>query len=166
MKTAKLHPLCVAVTAALLSAHMSGALADQVVRIGFSAPLTGGSAHAGKDQENGARLAIEEINANGLVIGGNKVTLELDSQDDAGDPRTATQVAQKLADDKVVEVIGHMNSGTSIPASKIKATRASSRSRHRRRTRSTRCRASGRRIASSRPIRNRDRHSPPTRPTH
>jgi len=119
MKTAKLHPLCVAVTAALLSAHMSAALADQVVRIGFSAPLTGGSAHAGKDQENGARLAIDEINANGLVIGGNKVTLVLDSQDDAGDPRTATQVAQKLADDKVVAVIGHMNSGTSIPASKI-----------------------------------------------
>ena len=119
MKTIKLHPLFVAVTAALLSAHMSGALADQVVRIGFSAPLTGGSAHAGKDQENGARLAIEEINASGLVIGGNRVTLALDSQDDAGDPRTATQVAQKLADDKVVAVIGHMNSGTSIPASKI-----------------------------------------------
>jgi branched-chain amino acid transport system substrate-binding protein len=75
MKTVKLRPLSVAVTAALRSTDMSAALADQVVRIGFSAPLTGGSAHAGKDQENGARLAIEEINASGLVIGGNKVTL-------------------------------------------------------------------------------------------
>jgi branched-chain amino acid transport system substrate-binding protein len=45
--------------------------------------------------------------------------LSLDSQDDAGDPRTATQVAQKLVDDKVVGVVGHLNSGTTIPASKI-----------------------------------------------
>lgn len=119
MKTAKLHPLCAAIAIALLFAPVLDARADQVVRIGFSAPLTGGSAHAGKDQENGARLAIEEINASGLVIGGTKIKLELDAQDDAGDPRTATQVAQKLADNKVVAVIGHMNSGTSIPASKI-----------------------------------------------
>jgi branched-chain amino acid transport system substrate-binding protein len=97
----------------------NSALADTVVRIGHVAPLTGGSAHQGKDNENGARLAIEEINAKGLVIDGQKVTLRLDAQDDAGDPRTATQVAQKLVDDKVVAVVGHETSGTSIPASKI-----------------------------------------------
>jgi branched-chain amino acid transport system substrate-binding protein len=53
------------------------------------------------------------------VINGQKVTLQLDPQDDAADPRMATQVAQKLVDDKVVAVVGHLNSGTSIPASKI-----------------------------------------------
>ncbi|MCM3468307.1 branched-chain amino acid ABC transporter substrate-binding protein, partial [Staphylococcus lugdunensis] len=73
----------------------------------------------GKDNENGARLAVEEINAKGLTIGGQKITLQLDPQDDAADPRQATQVAQKLVDDKVVAVVGHLNSGTSIPASKI-----------------------------------------------
>jgi branched-chain amino acid transport system substrate-binding protein len=93
--------------------------ADEVVRIGHVAPLTGPNAHLGKDTENGARLAVEEINKKGLMIGGQKVTLELDAQDDASDPRQGTQVAQKLVDDKVVAVVGHMNSGTSIPASKI-----------------------------------------------
>ena len=97
----------------------SQAIADQVVKIGHVAPLTGGIAHLGKDNENGARLAVEEINKKGLTIGGQKITLELDAQDDAADPRQATQVAQKLVDDKVVAVVGHLNSGTSIPASKI-----------------------------------------------
>ncbi len=108
-----------AAAALALFAVCNVALADTTVKIGHVAPLTGGSAQQGKDNENGARLAIEEINAKGLVIGGQKVTLELDPQDDAGDPRTATQVAQKLVDDKVVAVVGHETSGTSIPASKI-----------------------------------------------
>jgi branched-chain amino acid transport system substrate-binding protein len=108
-----------AVAALALFAVCNAASADTVVKIGHVAPLTGGSAQQGKDNENGARLAIEEINAKGLVINGQKVTLELDPQDDAGDPRTATQVAQKLVDDKVVAVVGHETSGTSIPASKI-----------------------------------------------
>lgn len=95
------------------------ASADQTVLIGHAAPLTGGAAHLGKDNENGARLAVEEINAKGLTIDGQKITLQLDGQDDAGDPRQATQVAQKLVDDKVVGVLGHLNSGASIPASKI-----------------------------------------------
>ncbi|WP_322063255.1 branched-chain amino acid ABC transporter substrate-binding protein [Paraburkholderia sp. J63] len=93
--------------------------ADETVRIGHVAPLTGSIAHLGKDSENGARLAIEEINAKGLVIAGQKVVLQLDPQDDAGDPRTATQVAQRLVDDKVAGVVGHLNSGTSIPASRV-----------------------------------------------
>src|SRR6201985_3011577 len=106
--------------AALLFASMATtASADQVVKIGHVAPLTGGIAHLGKDNENGARLAVEEINAKGLTVNGQKVTLQLDAQDDAADPRQATQVAQKLVDDKVVGVVGHLNSGTSIPASKI-----------------------------------------------
>jgi len=95
------------------------AYADQSVKIGNAVPLTGGLAHIGKDVENGARLAIEEINKSGLTIDGQKVTLVLDSQDDAADPRQGTQIAQKLVDDGVVAVVGHLNSGVSIPASKI-----------------------------------------------
>jgi branched-chain amino acid transport system substrate-binding protein len=97
----------------------SPAHADETVQIGHVGPLTGPIAHLGKDSENGARLAVEEINSKGLVIDGQRVSLQLDPQDDAGDPRTATQVAQKLVDDKVVGVVGHLNSGTSIPASRI-----------------------------------------------
>ncbi|WP_443111499.1 branched-chain amino acid ABC transporter substrate-binding protein [Burkholderia sp. FERM BP-3421] len=111
--------MVVGTAAILCSIAAADALADQVVKIGSVEPLTGGIAHLGKDNENGARLAVEEINAKGLTIGGQKITLQLDGQDDAADPRTATQVAQKLVDDKVVAVIGHLNSGTSIPASKI-----------------------------------------------
>ncbi len=90
----------------------------QVVRIGSVAPLTGPQAHIGKDNDNGARLAVEEINAQGLTLGGKKVRLELLSEDDQADPKTATIVAQKLVDAGVVAVIGHLNSGTTIPASK------------------------------------------------
>ncbi|CAB3725855.1 branched-chain amino acid ABC transporter substrate-binding protein [Trinickia soli] len=116
-KMQKLLPIS---AAAMLAATMAtGAAADEIVKIGHVAPLTGQIAHLGKDNENGARLAVEEINKKGLVIGGQKVTLQLDAQDDAADPRTATQVAQKLVDDKVVAVVGHLNSGTTIPASKI-----------------------------------------------
>ena len=120
-KLHKLLPVSAAVVAfaAGLATVSANASADQVVKIGHVGPLTGGSAHLGKDNENGARLAIEEINAKGLTIDGQKVTLALDAQDDAADPRQATQVAQKLVDDKVVAVIGHLNSGASIPASKI-----------------------------------------------
>jgi branched-chain amino acid transport system substrate-binding protein len=111
--------LCARIGVSLIALGSAGAFADEVVKIGHVAPLTGANAEWGKDTENGARLAVEEINAKGLVIGGQKVTLELDAQDDASDPRQGTQVAQKLVDDKVVAVVGHMNSGTTIPASKI-----------------------------------------------
>jgi branched-chain amino acid transport system substrate-binding protein len=92
---------------------------ELVVHIGASAPLTGPQAHLGKDNENGTRMAIDDANAKGIVIGGRKVRFELISEDDQADPKTATIVAQKLVDNKVSGVIGHMNSGTSIPASKI-----------------------------------------------
>jgi branched-chain amino acid transport system substrate-binding protein len=92
---------------------------ELVVRIGASAPLTGPQAHLGKDNENGTRMAIDDANAKGIVIGGRKVHFELFSEDDQADPKNATIVAQKLVDDKVSGVIGHLNSGTSIPAAKI-----------------------------------------------
>ena len=92
---------------------------DAIVKIGHVAPTSGGIAHLGKDNENGAKMAIDELNAKGVTIGGKKVKLELQAEDDAGDPKQGTAVAQKLVDSKVVGVIGHLNSGTSIPASKI-----------------------------------------------
>ncbi|MHB1051818.1 MAG: branched-chain amino acid ABC transporter substrate-binding protein [Thiobacillus sp.] len=92
---------------------------NQVVSIGQVSPLTGPQAHLGKDNENGARLALDEINAAGLTLGGKKVVLELKSEDDAADPKTATTVAQKLVDEGVAGVIGHLNSGATIPASRI-----------------------------------------------
>jgi branched-chain amino acid transport system substrate-binding protein len=92
---------------------------SNVIKIGSVAPLTGPQTHIGKDNENGARLAVDEINAKGLQLGGKKVTLELLGEDDQAEPKTATIVAQKLVDAGVVAVIGHLNSGTTIPASKI-----------------------------------------------
>ena len=92
---------------------------EVVVRIGASAPLTGPQAHIGKDNESGTRMAIDDANAKGIIIGGRRIHFELISEDDQADPKTATIVAQKLVDDKVSGVIGHLNSGTSIPAEKI-----------------------------------------------
>ncbi len=92
---------------------------EVTVRIGSVSPLTGPQSHLGKDNENGARLAIEDANAQNIMIGGKKAHFVLISEDDAADPKTATAVAQKLVDQKVNGVVGHLNSGTSIPASKI-----------------------------------------------
>jgi branched-chain amino acid transport system substrate-binding protein len=90
-----------------------------VVKIGSVAPLTGGIAHLGKDNENGARLAIDEANASGVSLGGKKVKFELMSEDDQSDPKVGNTVAQKLVDAKVAGIVGHLNSGTTIPASAI-----------------------------------------------
>ena len=92
---------------------------ELVIKIGSVSPLTGPQSHLGKDNENGARLAVDELNARGVMIGGKKARIELLSEDDAADPKTATIVAQRLIDEKVAGVIGHLNSGTSIPASKL-----------------------------------------------
>ncbi|MEY2632484.1 MAG: hypothetical protein RIR00_1138 [Pseudomonadota bacterium] len=98
-----------------------GPKAEPTIKIGHVAPMTGPQAHLGKDNENGARLAIEELNAKGLEIGGAKVKFELIAEDDQADPKQGTLVAQKFVDAKVHGVIGHLNSGTTIPASKIYA---------------------------------------------
>jgi branched-chain amino acid transport system substrate-binding protein len=107
------------VAAAVLALTSGFAFAQSVVTIAHVGPTSGAIAHLGKDNENGAIMAVEEINAAGLTIGGQKVTLKLMTEDDAADPKQGTAVAQKLADAKVAGVIGHLNSGTTIPASKI-----------------------------------------------
>src|SRR5918912_2940289 len=111
--------LNVIVAAALFTLGAGAYAQDMVVKIGHVGPTSGGIAHLGKDNEMGARMAIDELNAKGVTIGGKKVKLELLAEDDAGDPKQGTAVAQKLVDSKVQGVIGHLNSGTSIPASKV-----------------------------------------------
>lgn len=108
-------------TVAASIAAFAGVVAaqDMVVKIGHVGPTSGGIAHLGKDNQNGAQMAIDDLNAKGVMIGGKKAKFELVPEDDAGDPKQGTAVAQKLADMKVNGVVGHLNSGTSIPASKI-----------------------------------------------
>ena len=89
------------------------------VKIGHVAPLTGGIAHLGKDNENGARLAIDEANAAGVKLDGKPVKFVLVAEDDQADPKVGTTVAQKLVDAKVAGVVGHLNSGVTIPASAL-----------------------------------------------
>jgi len=105
--------------AVALAGFALSAQAQTVVKIGHAGPLTGPLAHIGKDGENGARLAIDDANAKGVTLGGQKVKFELVSEDDQADPRTATTVAQRLTDAGVKGVIGHTTSGASIPASRI-----------------------------------------------
>ena len=105
--------------AAPAAAPAPAAAQEVVVKIGHVGPTSGAIAHLGKDNENGARMAIEELNAAGLTIGGGKAKFELLAEDDAGDPKQGTAAAQKLVDAKVNGVIGHLNSGTTIPASQL-----------------------------------------------
>ncbi|WP_427912113.1 branched-chain amino acid ABC transporter substrate-binding protein [Ramlibacter sp. MMS24-I3-19] len=91
----------------------------QVVRIGSVAPMSGQQASYGKDNDNGVRMAIDDLNAQNVTIGGKKVRFEIQTEDDAADPKQGTAAAQKLCDAKVNGVVGHLNSGTTIPASKV-----------------------------------------------
>ena len=111
--------LKITVAAAFAAAAGVSLAQDMIVKIGHVAPVSGAQATYGRDNENGARMAIEDLNAAGVMIGGKKVKLELMAEDDAADPRQGAAVAQKLCDAKVNGVVGHLNSGTTIPASKI-----------------------------------------------
>jgi branched-chain amino acid transport system substrate-binding protein len=119
--TRNLTLVAVAVSAVVLAAcgKKDAASDAQVIKIGHVGPVSGAIAHLGKDNENGARMAIEELNAAGLKFGDKAVKFELLSEDDAADPKQGTAAAQKLVDAKVNGVIGHLNSGTTIPASQL-----------------------------------------------
>ncbi len=125
MQFKRVSPVLAVVAAAVLlgacgkKEEAGGTAALPVVKIGHVGPVSGAIAHLGKDNEYGARMAIDELNAAGVTIDGHKVKLELMTEDDGADPKQGTAVAQKLADAKVAGVIGHLNSGTTIPASKI-----------------------------------------------
>ena len=107
------------IIAALALAYAGSAHAQEVVKIGYVGPLSGPSAHLGADNRNGVRLAVEDLNARGVKINGKAVKWEMVGEDDGGDPKQGTSAAQKLVDAKVNGVVGHQNSGTTIPASKI-----------------------------------------------
>ena len=93
--------------------------AGVTVKIAHAGPLTGSIAHLGKDDENGVALAVAQLNSQKIAIDGKPVTFTMQSEDDQADPKVGTTVAQKLVDAKVAAVIGHLNSGVSIPASEI-----------------------------------------------
>ncbi|WP_431478844.1 branched-chain amino acid ABC transporter substrate-binding protein [Massilia eburnea] len=104
---------------AIALAFAGSAYAQDTIKIGHVAPVSGPNSHLGKDMENGARMAVEDLSAKGVKIGGKPVKFVVQFEDDAGDPKQGTTAAQKLVDAKVQGVIGHLNSGTTIPASKI-----------------------------------------------
>jgi len=106
-------------TAAIAFSGLAYAQDVQVVRIGHVGPVSGAQAHYGKDNENGVRMAIEDLNAQNITIGGRRVRFEIQAEDDAADPKQGTAAAQKLCDSRVAGVVGHLNSGTTIPASKV-----------------------------------------------
>lgn len=111
--------LATTVAAIALSIGCGYSYAEQVVKIGVSSPLTGINASNGKDIENGARLAVEEANAQHIKLSGQEVRFEVDSVDDQSDPRIGVQVAQKLVDDGVAAVVGYYNSGVALPSAPI-----------------------------------------------
>jgi branched-chain amino acid transport system substrate-binding protein len=110
-------PLALAALIATIGVHSHAA--EQVVKIGVSGPLSGANAFAGKDNENGVRMAIEELNAQKIQVGANVLRFVLQSEDDAGDPKQGVTVAQKFADAGVKFVLGPYNSGVAIPASRV-----------------------------------------------
>lgn len=85
------------------------------IKIGVAAPITGPIAKMGTDIRNGVELAVQDQNARGGVLG---QKVELVVGDDKADPREGITVANKLVQSGVLGVIGHLNSGISIPASK------------------------------------------------
>jgi branched-chain amino acid transport system substrate-binding protein len=113
------RPLFLLAAALATPALVHAADAAEVVKIGHVAATSGAVAYFGKDNENGARMAVEALNARGVTVAGKKVRFELLAEDDAADPKQATAAAQKLVDAKVNAVIGHETSGTTIPASRI-----------------------------------------------
>lgn len=109
--------LCIATVVAGMA---GGVMAqEQVIKIGHIGPTSGPQAHFGKDDENGVRMAIEDLNAKGMEIGGKKVKFVLVAEDDVADPKQGTAASQKLCDDKVAGAVAFVNSGVAIPSSKV-----------------------------------------------
>lgn len=118
-KITRFKPLALAAAVLATLGAAAPAQAADTILIGLAGPLTGPSARIGKDLENGAQLAIADANAQKPMLNGKPVTFKLLSEDDQSDPRTAVAVAQRLVDEGVAGVVGHWNTGTSIPAARI-----------------------------------------------
>jgi branched-chain amino acid transport system substrate-binding protein len=120
--TPRLKPLAwslMCTSVALGIVPLAASAEDLAVKVGFAAPLTGANAGYGKDLQNGVQLALDEANAKKITIGGKTAHFDIDAQDDQADPRVGVQAAQKLVDDGVAVVVGHFNSGTTLPASRV-----------------------------------------------
>ncbi|WGS43162.1 branched-chain amino acid ABC transporter substrate-binding protein [Burkholderia sp. JSH-S8] len=111
--------LSVSLASALAVIAHQAAAADDAVKVGFAAPLTGVNAGYGKDLQNGVQLALDDAAAQKVQIAGKPARFELVVQDDQADPRVGVQAAQSLVDKNVSVVVGHFNSGTTIPASVV-----------------------------------------------
>jgi branched-chain amino acid transport system substrate-binding protein len=90
--------------------------ASAQVRLGVAGPITGGAAAFGAQLKNGAEQAVADINAAGGILGQQIV---LSVGDDRADPREGVSVANKFVGDGVKFVVGHFNSGVTIPASEV-----------------------------------------------
>jgi branched-chain amino acid transport system substrate-binding protein len=110
-----------AITLATLSAACLATSQAQAadVKLGFAAPLTGAQAHYGIDMQNGLQMALDEANKQGIKLDGETARFVLVSRDDQADPKTGVVVAQQLVDEHVKGMLGHFNSGTTIPASRV-----------------------------------------------
>ncbi|RQS17858.1 branched-chain amino acid ABC transporter substrate-binding protein [Burkholderia sp. Bp8998] len=117
----RLSLLSVSVVSAvtLLSQQAAQAADATDVKVGFAAPLTGVNAGYGKDLQNGVQLALDDAAAQKIQIAGKPAHFNLVVQDDQADPRIGVQAAQALVDQNVSVVVGHFNSGTTIPASVV-----------------------------------------------
>ena len=119
MKLKVRHFAVASISAAAFGGGGAHAASEDIVKIGFAAPLTGPQSNYGIDMQKGAQLAVDDFNATNPTIGGKPVKFVLEAEDDQADPRTGTTVAQRLIDENVRGIIGHFNSGTSIPASDL-----------------------------------------------
>jgi branched-chain amino acid transport system substrate-binding protein len=98
-----------------LGLAVSGAAQAQI-KLGVAGPMTGNNAAFGAQLKNGAEQAVADINAAGGVMG-QKIAIQVG--DDAGDPKQGVSLANKMASDGVKWVVGHFNSGVSIPSSEV-----------------------------------------------
>ncbi|MFN3868757.1 MAG: branched-chain amino acid ABC transporter substrate-binding protein [Hyphomicrobiaceae bacterium] len=96
----------------------SPAAADKTLKLAVGGPLTGANAAFGAQIKNGAEQAVEDINAAGGILGSK---LEIIFGDDVSDPKQGVSVANKFAGDGAKFVVGHFNSGVSIPSSDVYA---------------------------------------------
>ena len=95
---------------------------ELVIRIGHVGPLTGPLAAQGKDSESGARLALEELNARGVTIGGRRAKFELLAEDEgAASPAGSVAAARRLVDARARGVIGHLDAQGAIAATRVYA---------------------------------------------
>ncbi|RXZ31065.1 branched-chain amino acid ABC transporter substrate-binding protein [Oxalobacteraceae bacterium CAVE-383] len=95
------------------------AMAQESIDIGFSSPLTGPQALAGKDNQAGANMAIAELNGKKLTIGGKPAVFRLLPEDDQANPKIGVAMAARLIDAKVKAIVGPYNSDVAIAASRM-----------------------------------------------